>query len=61
MSAEIEDAPALLTDTLRAMTALPADPLPAALSPAEAGVTLLSWFFVLDLTRYEHETRQRGR
>ena len=31
-SAEIEDAPALLTDTLRAMTALPADPLPAALS-----------------------------
>ncbi len=31
-SAEIEDAPALLTDTLRAMTALPADPLPAGLS-----------------------------
>ena len=29
-SAEIEDAPALLTDTLRAMTALPADPLSAA-------------------------------
>ena len=31
-SAEIEDAPTLLTDTLRAMTALPADPLPAGLS-----------------------------
>ena len=31
-SAEIEDAPALLTDTLRAMTALPADSLPAGLS-----------------------------
>ena len=31
-SAEIEDAPALLTDTLRAMTAWPADPLPAGLS-----------------------------
>ena len=30
-SAEIEDAPALLTGTLRAMTVLPAEPLPAAL------------------------------
>jgi hypothetical protein len=30
-------------------------------SPGEGGETLLSWFFVLDLTRYEQETRPRGR
>lgn len=30
-------------------------------SPAEGGATRLSWFFVLDLTRYESESRPRGR
>lgn len=32
-----------------------------ALSPGGEGVTLLRWFFVLDLTRYEDEARPRGR
>ena len=30
-------------------------------SPADGGATRLSWFFVLDLTRYENESRPRGR
>jgi hypothetical protein len=30
-------------------------------SPAEGGATRLSWFFVLDLTRYEDASRPRGR
>ena len=32
-----------------------------AVSAGDEGVTRFSWFFVLDLTRYEQETRQRGR
>lgn len=32
-----------------------------AVSQAEPGITRLSWFFVLDLVRYEAETRPRGR
>jgi hypothetical protein len=32
-----------------------------AVSPGEGATTRLSWFFVLDLTRYERETRPRGR
>ena len=32
-----------------------------AVSAAEEGVTRFSWFFVLDLTRYEQENRPRGR
>ncbi len=32
-----------------------------AVSAGDKGITRFSWFFVLDLTRYEQETRQRGR
>jgi hypothetical protein len=32
-----------------------------AVSPGDGATTRLSWFFVLDLTRYERETRPRGR
>lgn len=32
-----------------------------AVSPGDDGATRLAWFFVLDLARYERETRPRGR
>ena len=32
-----------------------------AVSPGDQGVTRFSWFFVLDLTRYERDARPRGR